>query len=353
MTTFQIETMSDQTLLDEVVRTAATDRATTVRLVALLEAVDARGLYKGLGCASMFVYCTAVLHLAEGAAYLRIGAARASRRFPVILERLATGEINLTTLDLIIPHLTEENHVELLNSARHHTKREVQQLVAAIRPTPDTPSTIRALPAAATAQPLVLIEPASIPPPATIPTCSQPPVVRPNSQKPAVVVPLAPKRFLLKVTLGQETHDTLERLRSLMRHSIPDGDPAKILERALKLLLEQVERTKMASTERPRPRDISEADGRDSDRDSDRERSRHVPAAVKRAVWTRDAGRCAFVGTLGRCQETAFLEFHHVVPFADGGPTTVENLELRCRSHNAYEAALHFEAHDGWLRPVG
>ena len=71
-------------------------------------------------------------------------------------------------------------------------------------------------------------------------------------------------------------------------------------------------------------------------------RSRHVPAAVRRAVWKRDDGRCAFIGTDGRCAERGFLEFHHVVPFADGGETTSGNLQLRCRAHNAHEAREHF-----------
>jgi hypothetical protein len=46
------------------------------------------------------------------------------------------------------------------------------------------------------------------------------------------------------------------------------------------------------------------------------------------------------VGTHGRCSERGFLEFHHVIPFADGGETSVANLELRCRAHNQHEAAL-------------
>ena len=33
------------------------------------------------------------------------------------------------------------------------------------------------------------------------------------------------------------------------------------------------------------------------------------------------------------------------MPFADGGPTTLENLELRCPAHNAYEA-------ERWFGPV-
>ena len=66
---------------------------------------------------------------------------------------------------------------------------------------------------------------------------------------------------------------------------------------------------------------------------------------MRRAVWQRDLARCAFVGTAGRCDERGFLELHHVVPFADGGEATVENIELRCRAYNAYEAELHF----GWF----
>jgi hypothetical protein len=36
------------------------------------------------------------------------------------------------------------------------------------------------------------------------------------------------------------------------------------------------------------------------------------------------------------------LEFHHVVPFARGGPTNTANLQLRCRAHNAYEAETDY-----------
>ena len=68
--------------------------------------------------------------------------------------------------------------------------------------------------------------------------------------------------------------------------------------------------------------------------------SRHVPAAIKREVWARDGGQCAFRGAEGRCTETGFLEFHHLVPYADGGETVASNLELRCRAHNQYESDL-------------
>ena len=71
--------------------------------------------------------------------------------------------------------------------------------------------------------------------------------------------------------------------------------------------------------------------------------SRHVPAAVRRAVWIRDGGRCAFVAENGRhCTERGFIEFHHTAPYAAGGEATVDSIELRCRAHNLYEGELDF-----------
>ena len=146
------------------------------------------------------------------------------------------------------------------------------------------------------------------------------------------MAPLASDRYLLKVTLSAEGRARLDRARDLLRHVLPSGDPAAIVDRALTVLVEQLETARCAAARRPRARPRATTT------------RRHVPASVRRAVWARDAGRCAFVGADGRCRETGWLELHHVVPFARGGPTMVENLELRCRAHNAYEAEREFGA---------
>jgi 5-methylcytosine-specific restriction endonuclease McrA len=316
--------LSDEQLLIDVKRLAACEQQTTAELIASLAELDARRLYLGQGCSSLFTCCTQVLHLSEHAAYNRIEAARAARRFPAILQLLADGAINLTTITLLAPRLTDANHETLLEAARHKSKREVEHLLAALNPQPVVPSTIRKVPAPRScASPPLLVAGVSEKAALSVP-CHPPSPRRP------VIAPLAPEQYKLQVTISRDTHDKLRRAQDLMRHQIPNGDVAVIVDRALTLLVTELERTKCAATDRPpAPRQA-------------RTGSRHIPAAIRREVWKRDAGRCAFQGENGRCTETGFLEFHHVIPYADGGEAVANNVQLRCRSHNSYEAEQWF-----------
>jgi hypothetical protein len=236
---------------------------------------------------------------------------------------LAAGLVNLTTVCLLAPHLTDDNHIEVLNSARLKSKREVEHLVASLRPQPAVPSVVRKLPVRLSSGTEAGVAADDAPAVCPAPT-TEPPA------RPAVVAPLAPERYKVQFTVTRETYDKLRRVQDLLRHTIPSGDPAAIFDRALTLLLKDLEKAKLAASTRPRIGALP------------KESSRHIPAAVKREVWARDAGQCAFVGTSGRCPERGFLEFHHVVPFAAGGPATTDNIQLRCRAHNGYEAALFF-----------
>jgi hypothetical protein len=320
--------LSDQDLLARVRDAAADERHATARLIALLAEVDSRRLYLGEGCSSLFTYCTQVLRLSEHAAYNRIETARAARRFPVILELVESAAVTLTTVRLLAPHLTETNHRDVLDRARHKTKREVELLLATLHPQPDVPSMVRKLPAASMAQSAELQATARLDVSAQVET---PPSGLPPA-RPAEVKPLAPERYKIQFTVSRETYEKLRQVQDLLRHTVPNGDPAVIFEKALALLLAELERTKCAAASRPRPpRGTDEA-------------ARHIPAAVRRSVWQRDGGRCAFNGSHGRCTETGFLEYHHVVPFANGGDASTSNIELRCRAHNQHEADLWFGA---------
>ena len=125
--------LSDRELLQHVKRLAGNERHATAHLVAHLAEVDARRLYLGEGYSSLFTYCAQVLHLSEHAAYGRIEAARAARRFPALLDAIASGAVHLTAVTLIAPHLTPENVQRVIAAATHKTKRDVEELVAALR----------------------------------------------------------------------------------------------------------------------------------------------------------------------------------------------------------------------------
>jgi 5-methylcytosine-specific restriction endonuclease McrA len=306
--------------------------------------IDSRRLYLGEGCASMFVYCTQVLQMSEGGAYNRIEAARAARVYPLILELLEQGAVTMTAVRLLAPHLTPQNHRAVLTSARRKSKREVEVLVATLHPRPDAPTIIRKLPSAPEvrvgAAHAVLTDGATeVMPVSDLPEPQQQhqipcePGDAPSQQPviPRAIVPLAPERYRMQLTLSRETHDRFRRAQALLRHAVPSGDAAEIVDRAIRLLLEHLERTRCAQVSRPGVQGPRAA------------HTRRIPAAIRRAVWQRDDGRCAFTGAKGRCGETGFLEFHHVVPYAVGGEASVENIQLRCRAHNAYEARLFFE----------
>ena len=248
--------VTDQQLVAEVKTLVAREREATASLIASLAEFDARRLYLGEGFPSLFTYCTQALHLSEHAAYNRIETARAARKWPLIVQLIADGSVTPTAVRLLAGLLTDANHRDLLDAATHKTKREVEQLVAALHPQDPVPSIVRKLPA---------------PKPGTVrsstfdgrdlasshPTVSlaleteshHVPGLPPPS--PAVIAPLASDRFKVQITITRETHDKLRRVQDLLRHQLPTGDPAAVFDRALTLLGSRAEGA--------RARDSSEA----------------------------------------------------------------------------------------------
>jgi hypothetical protein len=340
--------LSDHDLLARLELLAGKERDSLVELVAHLAALDSRpSLFAAQGYSSLFSYCTQALRLSEDAACNRIEAARVCRRFPLILELLASGSLTLTSVRLLGKHLTAENHQSVLAKARDRSRREIDALVAELAPRPDVPSTVRKLPC-----PTATPTPSAGPGPAmtSVPSAGDTAIAPAPSPLPATPRPIvqawAPERYRVQFTIGQETHEKLRQLQALLRREIPDGDPGVLFDRALTVLLEKVEKTKVGAAAKPRP-DRPIRPGTDKEvRKPKLNSSRHIPREVQRAVWRRDNGQCAFVAHTGRrCTERTFLEFHHIQAYAMQGPATVDNISLRCWRHNQYEAALIFGPH--------
>jgi hypothetical protein len=332
--------LSDAELVAQVKSLVARERGVTAQLVAHLAELDTRDVHLREGYDSLYVYCRDALGLSEGESYNRIEVARAARRFPIILEMLVAGAVNLTAARLLAPHLTPANHREVLDSARGKKKSEIEAIVARLSPRPDVPASVRrlptlrleALPPAETpvAPGASAMDPAAPAPPAPVPPETGL-TAEPLSVPRAAVTPLSPDRYKLQLTIGGATLEKLRLAKDMLSHAIPSGDDAAVLDRALTALLVDLAKKKFADTRKPR---------RSRAKDP---RARDASAAVKRAVWVRDLGRCAFVGPSGhRCNERRFVEFHHVDPHALGGEASVDKIELRCRRHNDYEGRLYF-----------
>ncbi len=343
MRAHDLKHLSNAALLRDLAGLVVRDRVITAALLAHIAEVDARGLYRSVGYSSMYAYCVEELRLSEDAAYKRIQAARAGRKFPALLVALAEGRLHLTGLGLLVPHLTPENADELLAAASDQRKAAIEGMLGRRYPRMEVAAYVRTLqpmPAALVPQlaPAQVAHPSARPAPDVGEASAQIEVSSGAELAPAQVGAafggeLAPAQvampamFLLQVAIAQGTQEKLRYAQDLLSHSIPSRDVALVLERALDALIEQCEKRKFAVTPHPQaPRRPGVG-------------KRHVPANVKRAVWERDGGRCTFVGSAGnRCATRSFLELDHIDPVARGGLATAERMRLRCRAHNQYEA---------------
>lgn len=353
-----LASVSDDDLLKRLAEILAQSRHVETELVAHIGEVDARRLYAREAFPSMFAYCTKALHLSEAEAYLRIAAARASREHPVLLEMLGDGRLHLSAIALLAPHLTAENRDALLGRATHRSKRQVEELIAEVAPREDAPALMRKLPERAMAMPAFATSSASAAAASTFRAAPLGPAdplacldatpsgmgrtvtlalpTGPTSRgtqplgPPSIVQPLSAGRYKVQFTASAGLHEKLERLQALLRSRVPDGDLAAIIEMAVTEKLERLEARRFASTSRPRTR-LSRANATPA--------SRHIPAAVRRAVRERDGNRCRYVDGAGRrCEQRDRLEYHHVHPFGVGGDHRPVNLRLMCPAHNAHLA---------------
>jgi hypothetical protein len=354
-----LKSVRDEDLLHQLFQLVMQSRGVEAEVVAHVAEVERRRLYAREACSSMFEYCRRILRLRENEAYLRITVARAARENPVLLEMLRDGRLHLSGIARLAPHLTRQNSEAVLKRACGMSHREIRELVSELEPKPDVAPSVRKLPQRPSpgCGPLVAqraheslmqlgaprVEPDAVNlqfdasnPAASNPGDANSGAVNSGAvnsgvrvaapARPPVVEPLAPSRYQVRFTASGELREKLERLQALMRSSVPDGDLARIIDIAVSEKLQRVEAKRFGKTKAPR-KELGETDTNPS--------SRHIPAAVRRLVYEKDAGRCAYRDTYGRrCAKRHELEFHHKNPFALGGDHSPANLTLMCRAHN-------------------
>ena len=243
--------------------------------------------------------------------------------------------------------LTEENALELLARAAYRTTAEVDHLVASMRPRQAPREGIRLLPGQPAAQ-LPTAGPAATAgeaacqrgacvskaprhegPPAPL-ASPEPPAPLLDTPRPrADLRAVSEDRWSLRVTVDRALKEDLETLSTLLSHVFPKGDLAAVLHEAIRCGIEKHGKRKGAvkptreMTPKARPPKDPAA----------------IPAEMRRRVWERDGGRCAFTTPDGRrCGSRWKLEVDHVRPPSRGGTATIDNLRLACRAHNLLHA---------------
>jgi 5-methylcytosine-specific restriction endonuclease McrA len=292
-------------------------------MLAYLGEFDHRKLYVRAAYGSMYQYCVHDKHMSEDTALKRIRVARAARQFPAIFPALADGCVGLSAVLLLVPHLAADTAVELLAAAAHKTNAEIEQLLAQRFPKPDVPTLVQPVPVQEMCGELAVrpVVPSDAPDlPFQVGPVSGPAALR------ARLAPLSPGRFALQLTVDQATHDKLRYAQALLGHALPSGEVEKVIDRALDALIDKLEKQKFAKSDRSRPQRGAA-------------KGRHIPAAVRKAVWERDGGKCTFVSETGkRCESRTRLEFDHVEMVTRGGEATVGGIRLLCRAHNQHAA---------------
>jgi hypothetical protein len=303
----------------------------TAEVIALIATIDARLDYRAAGFSCMRDFCMERLRLSEHKALRRIQVARAALLFPEVFECLADGRLSTSTAAELVPHLTPETAAGLLAAAAFQPKYAIRRLLAArARPGAEPP--------AAAAGEAIVQDASGSHAPAHVESLSDLCAVPANGASPREPAPghATPSRrgrvtpselggYEVRLSITDEEHKDLSRAQALLGHAVPSGDPALVYARAMKHYLAHLEKQRLGVKPGAVPATEPRGPG--------------IPKPLRRLVWERDGGRCAFVSADGhRCGTTRQLEIDHVTPLALGGRTVPDNLRVLCRAHNQFEA---------------
>lgn len=343
--------MSDIQLISELKFLVEREKRNLAGLLIHLAEYDLRRLYRDAGYPSLFAYCVKSLGYDENTAYRLITAGRVIKHYPGACQLVASGDLTLTAILVLSPVLTDENSERLLSEVKGKSRRELETIVAGISPQPARPDFVQPyqvapeawMKAAGASAECVVVEPrgedsAS----AALPVQSNEP------REWQAVIPISLNRVRIGFDAALAILQLIERAKSVLSHKYPDGKIEDIVREALELLLERRDpERKFARKSAALKLDaepIKEAEPLEPRFLRAWKAGRYIPANVKRIVWQRDDGRCAFRFEEGNiCGSKEGLEFDHVRPFAKGGRSeSPRNIRLLCRLHNRMASEFVF-----------
>ncbi len=251
-------------------------------LLAHLAELDERRLYLVLGFPSLFAYCTEALGFCKSAAGRRIAAARVCRHYPDVYARVARGELKLSVLCALGPHLARESAAELFEACQNKSFEQVEELLATRFPKPNVRELIRRYPPRHVLTPDVgsgLVE-SKVAPTAATPVATKvraefaslpngapnPPV--PDTRLEGVpsrvmrgergkVEPLSTDRFGVHFTADAELRQLIEQARSLARHRLEMNTLPSLMKLVFQCFVRHEEQRRFALHVKPRRKRVN------------------------------------------------------------------------------------------------
>lgn len=312
-----------QKLVRQAEALASEERRITVELIRCLEAISRQLIYAEMGFDSLHAFCTGHLKLSEGSAHRRIAAMRLSRDVPMVQEKILTGEMNLTNaakIQTATQAVIKERKESGKILDRMHIREEKTALVESCLNLTQKECDIKLL--------------------------SELPELKEKTSHSEKLRSLDEEHTELKLVLNRDLKSKIDELQNLLSHINPEKSCLKLLERLVdQELMRLRKRTKVGPAKAPfvqiKYNPTHPAAGRTSYNESGEGFfSRVIPAQLRRLVWTRAQNRCQYPG----CKSKYKLQIEHRMPFAKGGLTVAENLELLCRTHNLLRARQEFGA---------
>lgn len=324
--------LSNEALIRKTQTLVAEERKLTTEILWHLHEIQSRRLYAEKGYASLFEYAVQALGYSEASAGRRIAAMRLLADVPEIEPALKKGEISLTTLSTI------QNFIQ-----RKHQQSKAEQGSGASLSKSEKRDLVFSLQGKSKREcEKVLIE---LDPLAALP-----------KERERVVSPTQTEiRFVADDALMQK----LQMIKDLDGHVQSSPSYLELFHRMADLCLKHLDPlskkpTQITPPAEPKiqtdPARVLQNTGSVQPQSRTQPElqpvnPRYIPAALKREIWSREQGQCAYQSSDGkRCTSRHALELDHIVPLAWGGKSEPSNLQLLCREHNRLKAVTQLGA---------
>jgi len=263
------------------------------QLLEILEAIDRQKSYLDYGVSSLFRYCVERLSLSEAETYRFIQVMRKASQVPELKAAIDSGLLTVSKASRIAPVITKENEKKWIEKASTLRYRELEREIAKERPEIARKERIKAI---------------------------------------------TPLRSEIRFSISAELEMKFERVKEILRTKTMEETLEELVDYAIQQK-DPVERAKRINNRKtpvkPAARQANVA----------KQTSRPIPQRILHQVNLRDRGKC----TVKDCQETRWVEIHHVRPFSQGGTHALNNLTTLCSGHHG-----QIHGHQGfrWKRPI-